>query len=194
MSDKNSKKVRTRNFVTVVYPESASENWVETLSESHIPVFISPLHDKDNNPDGEAKKAHYHVMLMYESVHTIEQAKAIFDSIGGVGIETVNSVRGYARYLCHLDNPEKAQYNPADVRSLCGADYNSIIGLPTDRYKAIREMMLFCGEKNVLYYHELLNYACTEREDWFKVLCDSGTYVMKEYIKSKFYSATNSRF
>lgn len=47
---------RTRNFGTVVYPESAPENWQTILSELCIPCFISPLHDKDINPDGETKK------------------------------------------------------------------------------------------------------------------------------------------
>ena len=132
---------RTRNYATVVYPESAPEGWQNTLAEMCIPAFISPLHDKDVNPTGEEKKEHYHVMIMFESVKTREQAKELFDEIGGVGIEVVNSIRGYARYLCHLDNPDKAQYSTDAVRSLAGADYISVIGLATDKYKAIKEIL-----------------------------------------------------
>ena len=182
---KSSGRGRTRNFATVVYPESAPKNWQEILSEQFVPAFISPLHDKDINPTGEAKKPHWHVMLMFDGVKTTEQATEIFNKIGGVGCEVVQSQRGYARYLCHMDNPEKVQYSPEDVRTLCGADYTGSIGLVTDKYKAIGEMIDFCEENGIVSFSELLKYCRMERFDWFRVLCDNGTVVMKEYLKSK---------
>lgn len=180
-----SAKTRTRNFACVVYPESAPYNWQDILSDQFVPAFISPLHNKDLNPTGEVKKEHYHVMIMFDSVKTSEQAKVIFDLIGGVGCEVVNSTRGYARYLCHLDNPEKAQYNIDDVRCLSGADYANVISLVTDKYKAIGEMIDFCQANNIFSYAVLLEYCRMERFDWFRVLCDNGTVVIKEYLKSR---------
>lgn len=176
---------RTRNYACVVYPESAPEDWREILTQYKIPAFISPLHDKDMDPQKQPKKPHYHVMVMFEGKKSVEQIKEIFEAIGGVGMETVQSVRGYARYLCHMDNPEKAQYNPEDVISLGGADYPAIINLATDKYKAIDEMIDFCDEKNIYAYSDLLRYAKEFRRDWFRILCDSGTMVIKEYLKSK---------
>lgn len=176
---------RTRNYATVVYPESAPDNWQEILAEQFIPAFISPLHNQDKNPTGEPKKPHYHVILMFDGVKTREQAQKVFDLIHGVGCEAVQSIRGYARYLCHLDNPEKAQYKQDEVRSLCGADYPATIGLVTDKYKAIGEMIDYCEDNGVYSYSELLKYCRMERFDWFRVLCDNGTVVMKEYLKSK---------
>lgn len=184
MAEKNATK-RTRNFATVVYPESAPENWQAILSEQFVPAFISPLHDKDINPGGEPKKPHHHVMIMFDSVKTREQAQDIFNLIGGVGCEVVQSFRGYARYLCHLDNPEKAQYDVETVRSMCGADYTGAIGLVTDKYKAIKEIIDFCIDQDVYSFSDLLEYARMERFDWFRVLCDNGTVVVKEYLKSR---------
>lgn len=180
--------VRTRNFATVVYPDSAPENWQDILTEQFVPAFISPLHDKDINPGGEVKKAHYHVMLMFDGVKTPEQAQSIFSLIGGVGCEVVQSVRGYARYLCHLDNPEKVQYLQDDVRTLCGADYSSTIGLATDKYKALGEMQDFCEKYNVVSFYLLSKYARTNRIDWYRILCDCGSVYMREYLKSKQWS------
>lgn len=182
---KTSGKGRTRNYATVVYPESAPEGWQDILSQQFVPAFISPLHDKDINPTGEPKKPHYHVVIMFEGVKTREQAMEIFAKIGGVGCEVVQSIRGYSRYLCHLDNPEKAQYKQEDVRCLCGADYPGVIGLVTDKYKAIGEMIDFCKDSNIYSYSDLLEYCRMERFDWFRVLCDNGTVVMKEYLKSR---------
>ncbi len=175
---------RRRNFATVVYPESAPEGWREILAGYFVPAFISPLHDKDINVTGEPKKAHYHVMVMFEGKKSEEQVKQLFDSIGGVGLEVVESLRGYARYLCHLDNPEKAQYNPSDVVPIGGSDYSYTIGIVADKYKAVREMIAFCKANNIVSYAELLEYASAEQDTWFRVLCDNGTVVMKEYLKS----------
>lgn len=187
MSKENGKG-RTRNFATVVYPESAPEKWQDKLAEQFVPAFISPLHDKDINPTGEAKKPHYHVVVMFDGVKTKEQAQDLFAKIGGVGCEVVQSIRGYARYLCHMDNPDKAQYKQEDVRSLCGADYVGVVGLVLDKYKAIGEMIDFCKEYNIYSYSDLLEYCRSERFDWFRVLCDNGTVVMKEYLKSRTWS------
>ena len=190
MSDKKSnmgayKDSRRRTYASVLYPESAPEDWQTILQEQFIPAFISPLHDKDINPTGEPKKAHYHIMLMYDAPKTTEQAREVFAKVGAVGCEVVQSTRGYARYLCHLDNPDKVQYSVDDVKAFCGADYVGTIGLAIDKYKAVREMIAFCKEYNVDAYCDLLIYASEQRSDWFRVLCDNGTVVMKEFLKSK---------
>ena len=102
-----SKDERVRNFATVVYPESAPENWIDILNEYHVACLISPLHNRDIDPDLNIKKPHYHVLIMFEGKKNYEtQVKPIFDSIGGVGREYVQSIRGYARYLCHLNIAE----------------------------------------------------------------------------------------
>ena len=184
---------RTRNFATMIYEESAPSDWKERLEQSFVPAFISPYHKDDLLPTGEKKKAHWHVLIMFDSVKTNEQAKEIFDIIGGVGCERVGSLRGYARYLCHLDNPDKAQYSVDEVTCLCGADYISTIGLATDKYKAIGEMIDYCEDNQIYSYSELLKYCRMNRFDWFRVLCDNGTIVMKEYLKSKAWTDTRIR-
>lgn len=175
---------RTRNYACVVYPESAPENWKTIAAESKIPMFISPLHDKDINPTGEPKKPHYHVMVMYDGPKTKEQADAFFKTIGGVGCEPINSVRGYARYLKHMDNPEKYQYTE-DVTSYGGADYIQAIGTAADKAKAIREMMYYIEENDTVCFADLSLYASINRSDWFDCLINNGAYFIKEYIKSR---------
>ena len=185
-----SKDLRVRNYACVVYPDSVKtpENWVDLLGDEKIPIFISPLHDKDIDPQNQPKKPHYHVMVMFEGNKTVEQVSEIFDKVGGVGLEIVKSKRGYARYLCHLDNPEKAQYDQGKVKCFGGADYPDTIGLAVDRYIAIQQMILFCDESGIVSYSDLLEYCSVERFDWFRILCDSGTIVMKEYLKSKYWT------
>lgn len=185
MNTKEKSTRRVRSWATVVYPESAPENWMQLLGEKCIPVMISPLHDLDLNPTGEAKKPHYHVLFVFEGVKSRDQVMEFVSLIAGVGLEPVGSTRGYARYLCHLDNPEKAQYRPQDVKCYGGADYMSIIGLAIDKYVAIGEMMDFCDSNGIRSYSILMRYARDQRMDWFRILCDCGTMVIKEYLKSR---------
>ena len=177
---------RTRNYATIVYPESAPKNWLDILREIKFNVLVSPLHDKDVNPeDGEIKKAHYHVLMLFDTVKSKEQVALIRDAIGGVGFEDVNSVRGYARYLCHMDNPEKYQYSPDEVLSIGTEDYFELISLPSDKYRVIDEIIDWCDKTECYIYSDLLRYARENRRDWFRTLCDNGTYVVKEFMKSE---------
>ena len=59
------KNVKKRNWAFVLYPESAPKDWKEQLSKTGLEGAISPLHDKDVNPTGEPKKAHYHIIICY---------------------------------------------------------------------------------------------------------------------------------
>lgn len=181
---------RTRNWATVVYPDSVSMDWMNKLEDFHVPFCVSPLHDKDFTDLGEFKKPHFHVLLMFESVKTKDQAIEIFDTIPGVGCEKVSSLRGYARYLCHLDDPDKASYDPNLVYSY-REDYTGLISLPTDKYDSIAAMIDWVDREGCISYAALLRYAKAYNEIWFRVLCDSGTLVMKEFIKSRTWELTN---
>lgn len=182
-------KSRARVWATVVYPESAPKEWLSVLSGFYVPCFVSPLHDCDLDESGQLKKSHYHVLFTFDGKKSVDQVRDICAAISGVGVERVGSVRGYARYLCHLDNPDKHQYSPDDVQSFAGADYFYTIGIPSDRYASISEMRLFCEENDLFFYSDLFDYACKNRPDWFRCLCDNGTYVMYRYLTSREYKS-----
>lgn len=193
---------RSRNYATIVYPNkeyldsiapaydgadgygSAPTNWQEIIADLHTPVMISPLH-QDYNPDGAMKKPHFHVLFMFETVKDWElQVKPIFESFGGVGREFVNSARGYARYLCHLDNPEKEQYNPEDVKCLGGADYRAVVHLPTDDIKILADIFAYIKANQIYSLAELLDICAANNPDWFSTIAMSRAYIVDKYIKS----------
>lgn len=176
---------RTRNFATVVYPESAPTDWMQRLDAYHVPALISPLHDKDVNPSGEPKKPHYHVLLMFEGPKDFDtQVKPIFDKICGVGREIVNSSRGYARYLCHLDNPEKFQYEPSEVRCMSGADFYEVTQLPTDERKMLGEIIAFIQKCEIYSFAEFIDVSKIYHPEWFALIVNSKGWIIKEFIKS----------
>ena len=194
---------RFRNFCFLVYPESAPENWKDILDDMHIPMLISPLHDKDTKPDGEPKKPHHHIMLMFDGKKSYEQFCDIADQVGGVYPHAedlkapeqiysffylkqwvINDVGSYARYLCHLDNDDKVKYNPEDVVSLGGVDYFDIISIVSDKYACISQMIDFIKDNGITDYIDVLTYAKDNNYMWFRVLCDCGSYVILNACKS----------
>lgn len=176
---------RTRTFAFLVYPDSAPQDWREKLTEAHVQALVSPLHDQDVNPDGSQKKPHWHVLIIYDGMKSYEQAAQLRDSMGGVGWENVASTRGYARYLCHLDNPEKAQYSADGVIEYGGADYSDIIRRAADATRAVRDMMEYIREHDVRFYSDFLEYCMDERPDWFETLITRNTYAIYTYIKAR---------
>lgn len=175
---------RTRNFATVIYLDSAPPDWRDKINEWHVAALVSPLHDRDINPDGTTKKPHYHVMVMFESPVEFEKVKPLFAEIGGVGREKINSARGYARYLCHLDNPEKAQYLPEDVICFAGADFISITNLPTDDIKMLKDIFAYISDNDIRSLAELLDLCSIYHSDWFGLITLSRCYIVDKYIKS----------
>lgn len=109
---------KARYWTFVAYPDSLGDiDLYNYLSELGLCFAISPLHDKDMNPTGEPKKPHYHVLLEFPGPTTYKNVKEnIVDPIGQPIPKIVMTVRGAYRYLCHLDNPEKAQYSIDDIR------------------------------------------------------------------------------
>lgn len=175
---------RNRVFSTIVYPESAPDNWMDILEDFKIQALISPLHDKDLNPTGEPKKPHYHIEVIFDSPKTRDQVISLFSQIGGVGCEVVNSTRGMARYLTHMDNPEKYRYSEDDVKILGGADYWDIINLPSDKYALIGDILDFVIENRVSNIIDLFRYVRDlNLYDWYRVVVDN-TFLFSQYCKA----------
>lgn len=138
---------RTRNFTTILYPESAVSNWRDVLAEMCVPAIVSPLHDKDINPDGTPKKPHYHILLMFSGVKTVEQVYGLVQAFGAIRPQTVSNAQSMARYFIHKDNPEKYQYDPAEIQNFSGADWSELVKTSRDRYDSLQEIIAFIDEK-----------------------------------------------
>ncbi|MFW7433984.1 Rep family protein [Vagococcus carniphilus] len=80
---------RGRNWGIVVYPESLPENWKDIIRQE--PIAVSPLHDKDVNPDGEKKKSHYHLVLNYKGNKSFEQIDEIARSLRAPAPQRISS-------------------------------------------------------------------------------------------------------
>lgn len=186
MGEKKSKDTRTRNWSIILYPDSAPENWRDVIDEMHIEWIESPLHDKDLNATGEAKKAHWHILLMFGGVKSYEQVRELTDILNCPSPQKCHNSKALVRYMAHLDNPEKVQYDVNAIRGHGGVDIAEMLRpSSSERYALIKEMIVFIKDNNILEFQDLMDYASEQRfDDWFPLLCDNSAFVIGNYIKS----------
>lgn len=184
------KDVKSRNWALVLYPESLKDNWKDILNEYQICWACSPLHQFDVNPDGEIKKAHYHVVLAFESNKSYSQICDISMRLSSdpegrfVHPQVCLSLRGAVRYFTHMDNPEKYQYNFEDIFSH-GLDVNELVKATiSEAHRSIRDILQFCKKNNITEYADLLEYCAESNADWFDLLLERYTLVLNSYLSS----------
>lgn len=157
------------------------------MQQTGLKCAISPLHDRDKDPDGNQKKPHRHVIICYDGPQTYNAVKTLTESLRQPIPQPVESVRGYYRYLCHLDNPEKAQYSKADIETINGFDIRDYVELTkTEVVKILGLIQDFIRDSNIMEYSDLLDYLHdgAGMEDWYEVAV-SHTLVLTAYLRSR---------
>ena len=177
---------RGRNWTIIVYPDSAPDDWRDLLDKYHIPWIESPLHDKDTNPDGTVKKAHWHVLLLFDGNKSYQQVKDITAKLNTVNPQRVESARGMVRYMVHLDNPEKYQYDVKDIKAHGGADIDTLMKpTATNRLQTLKEIITYIHDNQVTNFMDLLMYAIKNNDDWFNIMADYNTLVITKAIDAQ---------
>ena len=183
MNDGN---VKGRDWTAIVYPDSAPANWREILDETHYRWVESPLHDKDINPDGEVKKAHWHILLSADGPITEKTAKEVFEKLNTPEIRKVGSARGLVRYMIHMDNPEKYQYDIQDIIGHNGADIDSYFELTTtSKLSVLKEMVIYIRDNQVDNFSDFVMTCIEKSDDWFNVAMNSNTLALNKVIDAE---------
>lgn len=181
------KNVKKRNWAMVLYPESAPEDWRVQLQKTGLLCAISPLHNADSNADGEAKKEHYHVILVYGNPTTYDNVKRLTDSLNQPIPQPLEQVRGMYRYFTHKDNPEKYQYDEKDITTLNGFDIRDFVELTFAEVSNIkRKIQSMIIEQNILEYSILMDklLADDEHRDYYDVAA-GNTLFFTQYLTSR---------
>lgn len=189
------KDTRTRNWSLVLYPDSVPDNWRNIIDDMHIEWVESPLHDKDLNADNTPKKPHWHILLMFGGVKSYEQVKEVTDLLNAPIPQRCHNAKAMVRYMAHIDNPDKAQYNISDIKAYGGVDLSELLRpSSSERYSLIREMINYVKDNSICEFQDLMDYASENRfDDWFPLLCDNSAYVVGQYIKSQRHRKNNCK-
>lgn len=167
----------------VLWPEHfpSNDEAKQALIDFGVKGFISPLQKDDGG------KPHYHFIWCFDSQRSYEQ---VMNFIVDEGLDhCINTVRyvkditSRARYLCHLDDPQKALYSIEDVVCMGGTDYDQYLHVSSDKYNDDLSLMELIDKYSVRSYAQLVKYcAYCSREHYKSVVGRCGFW--SAYIRS----------
>lgn len=184
--------IKGRHFTYVVYPESAPTDWIEQLKYTGLAFVVSPVHDKDLNPDNTPKKTHYHVIVSWGNTTTYKTARELCKILNCPIPQVLRSCTGMYRYFNHVDNPEKYQYTDPPKA------YNGWVKPldKTDISKLKMELWKIIYLKDCREYGQLLSESLKKGSEYFEVassntlffksVCDGYRHSKVEVLK-RFY-------
>lgn len=196
---------RNRNWTVILYPENLTSDWEIKLQSIGAQIMLSPCHDKDLKEDGTTKKKHYHAILMFSVKKSGSQISGMLKSVFGesngsiIGVANItaenciiHNIFAATRYLAHMDNPEKAQYNPGEIRGLNGADVMSKLKITeSETQDIILAMQNFVDDNDITEFCDLARAASSDRE-WYRVLTSKYMFFEK-YIRSRKFQQIENR-
>jgi len=107
-----------RNLCFIIYPDSMPKDAIAMLLDEKVNVAISPLHtipDEKHEEDAQMKP-HYHVIISYSGKHKLDELNDRWQNkYKGTKLQKVADRNKYTRYLAHLDNPEKEQFEQNEI-------------------------------------------------------------------------------
>lgn len=196
---------RGRVFAAILWQESAPENWRQIVQDMHVCCAVSPLHDRDvydedgepdeaGNPshkEGDPKKPHWHLMWMFDGKKSVKQVLKMAAKLGIHWVEMVDSLRGYSRYLCHLDEPQEGVAHPkfvypiSEIQLFCGASIDLSKALSGEELKRVRaEVLDWIRATACTEYADLVDHAMDYEPDWLEYVCNKTTF-LTGYLGSK---------
>lgn len=184
MANKN--QTKKRNWTFVLYPESAPSDWREKLKISGLMSAISPLHDKDINPTGEPKKAHFHILLVYSGPTTYNAVETFTKSFNATIPQPLESIRGMYRYFSHKDNPEKYQYREEEIQTINGFNIADLVELTKSEVNEIKMNILkLIREIGIVEYSDLVDFLTDNEMISEYDVTINNTFFFNTYITSR---------
>lgn len=185
-SSKKSKEVKKRFWTAVLYPESAPENWREEIKQSGLVFAVSPLHDRDINADGTPKKAHHHIILVYNGPTTFSNVESFLAKLNQPIPKALESIRGMYRYFTHEENPEKAQYDKSLIEHYNGFSLASFCELMKGEFNELKKSIISLIRATEIKEYAALIDMLIDNEMWDELyVAENHTFFFNTYITSR---------
>lgn len=187
-------KDKFRYWIFEFYEESVNPEWEKILRESTFEFAVSPWHRLDLNEDGEYKKPHRHV-IFHTPGNSPLTYKNIVKRLTGLEIaangyfEPCFNPRQAQRYLIHLDDPEKQQFERGrnEITVINGFPLDLSRQLTQEQMREVRKKCFQAiQDMNILEYHEIMDYCLwvIGNDEMFDYVANH-TIMFKGYLDSK---------
>lgn len=131
---------------------------------------------------GDPKKSHIHLMLRSKGARTGKWWSSVFEEFGLTIRENswavVGNVDSTIRYMAHLDNHEKAQYDALDVLGFGGIDLSPLVTTTgSEKLRILVDLQEYVLANGIKTYRSLVNYAFgTHNVDYIACVTGRASY------------------
>lgn len=172
-------KDRHRVFSLVLYKDTDSYNFEEVIRNiKTYKNYAYIKHDKDLKEDNTYKKEHYHCILKLDNACTISALSKKID-VPDNYIQNVRNERTMVRYLIHLDDPLKAQYNKNDI--VASPVYSRYVNKCFEHIESEEEQL-----SNIYTFVSDLSTKASNKHD--------ALYLLVQYVNSNCYDSVYKRY
>lgn len=186
-------KDKFRYWLFEFYEESVREDWEKVLLDSGFEFAVSPWHRNDVNEDGTLKKPHKHAIFHTPgnnplNYNNVLKRLSCLDVAANGYIEPSYHPRQSMRYLIHLDNPDKSQFEHGrnEIQNFNGFPLDLTRELTLEQKREVRKKCFAAiKEYNFREYCDVMDYCLWELGDdeMFDYVC-SHTIMFKGYLDS----------
>jgi len=203
------------NVSGILYPDSG--NIVDCLNilESYgLTGYCSPLHA----PDEDNKKPHYHIFIHLPSTRgkTLDTWRDIFlkSKLANGYVKIINRPVSMAKYLIHLDNPEKEQFPNyivqkyvqgikapknvllefGDVSSFKDYIDNTTDSKSIDKVSIFTDIILWCSDNCCYSYSNLMIYAINHKPEWIPFIASNHAPILAFQKSAQYTDKLNADF
>lgn len=170
---------KDRGFCFIIYPE-ANPNHKTALDKLRAEYdYLAMLHDNDLKDDGTKKEPHYHCIVQFKHPRYLSAVST------ALGVEPnlfrkLEKFDSYARYMTHMDDPDKAQYDYQMFEGpLRDKAEGAIIGKEDECERVLRILDLLDSIESVLTMKQFVRIIC---QAGLYADCRRAGYLMKSML------------
>lgn len=180
---------RTRGWTFIVWEDSTDIELFKRKIQDQGRLGLKSIfirHDKDTRADGSPKKVHWHVILLWDNTTTFKNALEVAQTVSNTTyIEPVRSITGAARYLTHMDDADKYQYDKSEVFEVGGADYSELINSSRNDRLEVMAMCEYIRNNGITSFDTFVYYCMDENLEWLRIISERNTFFFKNLIQSQ---------
>lgn len=170
---------KTRTYSFLLYPDTNDKHAKALALLRQGYNYLVIRHDEDTTEEGAPKGAHFHCILKFRQPRWLS---AVSEELGVEPnlFRDCKSFDGYARYMLHLDNPEKVQYDFDKLEgTLKDLAEKACIGEETESERVLRILELLDNERRILTMRQFVTIVC---KAGLYADCRRAGYLMKQML------------
>ena len=189
---------KARYWSGICYPENMVKDWKESIGDILEIPYCYCIHDRCKDKEGNTRKEHVHIMLVFSNTTTKNHAIEVFNrlSAGSIAccpaIQQVISPRHMYNYLIHDtdDCKKKQKVLYYESERICGNNFD--IGAyeqisAAEKDDMIDELCLYIIEKKVTNFSDFYLQVSKLFNREYRVLIKSHSGLFERLIKGVYH-------